>query len=270
MKTSYLMENDDEIRRLEIKTDAAVVEGFASRAGLRQGMRVADVFCGSGLTTSILAGIVGDSGSAAGFDASAERIAYARSHYGNERTLFHLADAREPFAVRGDFDFVWARFALEYFRKESFDIVRNLSSLLKEDGVLCLIDLDHNCLNHFGMEERMEKALESVIGQLEEKANFDPYAGRKLYSHLYRLGFRGIRVEAGTHHLIYGALGEADRFNWVKKIETITRNTSTVVPGYASNGEFRDDFMRFFEDPGRFTYTPIIACSGRKPPELST
>jgi hypothetical protein len=39
-----------------------------------------------------------------------------------------------------------------------------------------------------------------------------------------------------------------------------------VVPGYGSNAEFRDAFLRFLEDPGRFTYTPIIACSGRKPP----
>jgi len=265
MKTSYLMENEDEVRRLEIKTDAAVVEGFATRAGLLPGMRVADVFCGSGLTTAILAGLVGETGSAEGFDASAERIAYATANYGGKRTSFHLADARNTFPEQGLFDFVWVRFALEYFRKESFDIVCNLSALLKEGGILCLIDLDHNCLNHFGMEGRMEKALESIMGQLEEKSNFDPYAGRKLYSHLYRLGFGDIRVEAGAHHLIYGELGEADRFNWVKKIETITRNTATVVPGYASRGEFRDAFLLFLEDPGRFTYTPIIACSGRKP-----
>jgi ubiquinone/menaquinone biosynthesis C-methylase UbiE len=264
MKTCYLMENDEETRRLEMKTDASTVAAFATRAGMKPGMRVADVFCGPGLTTSILSGLVGPAGSAAGFDASADRIAHATERYGNERTHFRISDAREPFAQQADFDFAWVRFALEYFRKESFDIVRNVSALLKEGGILCLIDLDHNCLNHYGMEAKVEAALKSVMLQLEEKYNFDPYAGRKLYSHLFRLSYEDIRVEVGAHHLIYGELGEVDRANWAKKIETITKNTSTEVPGYQSAKEFLDDFMRFFENPGRFTYTPIIACSGRK------
>lgn len=39
MARRYLMENEDEIRRLELKTDAATVERFALGAGLRPGMR---------------------------------------------------------------------------------------------------------------------------------------------------------------------------------------------------------------------------------------
>jgi len=264
MATQYLMENDEEIKRLEMKTDAKVVSTFAKGAGLKTGMRVADVFCGAGITTSMLSELVGPTGSAVGYDASAERIGHAIKSYGNDSTHFRLADARTPLEGEGSFDFVWMRFALEYFRKESFDIVKNVANLLKEGGILCLIDLDHNCLNHYGMETRMEKALEVVMKQLENNANFDPYAGRKLYSHLYRLGFKDIKVEFGAHHLIYGELGEVDRFNWLKKIQTITKNTAVVVPGYSSAQEFQDDFMRFFEDTARFTYTPVIACSGRK------
>jgi hypothetical protein len=154
---------------------------------------------------------------------------------------------------------------LEYFRRESFDIVANAAALLKSGGILCLIDLDHNSLNHYGISERIEKAIVSIIAQVEEKGNFDPYAGRKLYSHLYRLGFRDIRVEAGAHHLIYGDLKEVDAFNWIKKIETISRHIEIAIPGYASQAEFIEDFKRFFSNPERFTYTPLIACSGRKP-----
>ena len=264
MKSPYLMENDDEIRRLEMKTDASVVAEFASRAGLKSGMRVADVFCGTGAATAVLSALAGEDGFAAGFDASPSRIAYASERYGNERTRFYLADAKEPFGDRGDFDFVWVRFALEYFRKESFDIVRNIASLLKEGGILCLIDLDHNGMNHWEMSPRLENALVSAMRQLEEKANFDPFAGRKLYSYLYKLGFKEIRVEVGAHHLIYGELDERDRFNWIKKIETLAKNTSIQVPGYDSSAEFLADFLRFFIEPGRFTYTPVIACAGRK------
>ena len=265
MKTPYLMENEDEIRRLEMKTDASVVAEYALRAGLKNGMRVADVFCGAGAATAVLSALVGEEGFAAGFDASGGRIAHATERYGNERTRFYVADAKEPFeGQQGSFDFVWVRFALEYFRKESFDIVRNIAPLLNEGGILCLIDLDHNCLNHWEMNPRLEAALVSAMSQLEEKENFDPWAGRKLSSHLYRLGFKDIRAEAGAHHLIYGELGETDRFNWTKKIETISKNACIDIPGYASTDEFLTEFLRFFSDPGRFTYTPVIACSGRK------
>lgn len=265
MKSTYLMESPDEIERLELKTDAAVVANFARRAGLRPGMRVADVFCGSGAATAVLRDMVGPAGYAAGFDASAERVAYAREHHGGPGTEFIVADARSPFPAAGTFDFVWVRFALEYWRAEAFDIVRNITTLLAPDGVLCLIDLDHNCLSHYGMPLKLKKAFLSVMRQLVAVANFDPYAGRRLYSHLFRLAFRDIRVEMGAHHLIYGELGEVDRFNWFTKLDTVKKNVDVEIPGYADPAEFRDDFMRFFSHPGRFTYTPVIACWGRRP-----
>ena len=53
MATEYLMENDDENQRLEVKTKTSVVEEFAKRAGLVPGMRVVDAGCGPGLTTSV-------------------------------------------------------------------------------------------------------------------------------------------------------------------------------------------------------------------------
>jgi ubiquinone/menaquinone biosynthesis C-methylase UbiE len=264
MDRGYLMEGADEARRLEIKTDSAVVEAFATRAGLRPGMRVVDIACGPGLTTSILASLVGDAGSALGVDASPERIDEARRRYGDIRTSFALRDFLEPMESLGTFDFAWVRFALEYYRAEAFEIARNVSALLAEGGILCLIDLDHNCLNHYGMSPRLEAALEYALHKMEENENFDPYAGRKLYSHLYRLGYRDISIEAGAHHLIYGQLRAVDEYNWAKKIEVISRKVDIELPGYSGVEEFRDEFMDFFRDPGRFTYTPVISARGRK------
>lgn len=265
MGTDYIMESGDEARRLEVKTDASVVESFARRAGLAQGMRVADIACGAGLTTSILAALAGSSGSATGIDISEERIGLARARYGGPRVSFERRDFRKSMAGLGPFDFAWVRFALEYHRAEAFDIVRNISDVLAPGGTLCLIDLDYNCLSHYGMPERLESALAAAVRQMELKADFDPYAGRKLYSHLYRMGYRGIEVEAGAHHLIYGELGEVDEYNWGKKIEVVSRNMDIEIPGYSGAREFREDFMAFFRDPARFTYTPVIAAWGRKP-----
>ncbi len=264
MAMGYLMESADEARRLEMKTDASVVEAFAARAGLRQGMRVVDIACGAGLTTSILGGMAGETGSAVGLDSSPERIEEARRRHGDARTSFVLRDFLKPLDGMGSFDFAWVRFALEYYKAECFDVARNVSSLLAEGGILCLVDLDHNGLNHYGIPPRLEAALVSAMRQMEEKANFDPYAGRKLYSHLYKLGFRDIKVEAGAHHLIYGELGAADEYNWSKKIEVISKKIAIDLPGYSGPEEFHDEFMAFFRGPGRFTYTPVIAAWGRK------
>ncbi len=258
------MENEAEIRRLEMKTEAPVVEAFALRAGLKPGMRVVDIACGAGVTTSILAGLAGESGSAVGIDASRERIEYARERYGDARTSFAVRDFLQPIEDLGSFDFAWVRFALEYYRAESYDIVRTVSSLLAKGGILCLVDLDHNCLNHWGMSTRLETALGAAMQFMEEHANFDPYAGRKLYSHLYRLGYADIQVELGAHHLIYGELRSVDEYNWIRKIEVLSEKLDTRLPGYSDAGEFLDDFRSFFREPGRFTYTPVISAWGRK------
>ncbi len=264
MASTYLMENEEEIQRLERKTDASVVERYALMAGLKPGMRVIDLCCGSGAATSVLARLTGPRGSATGVDFSAERLDYAREQHGGPNTSFELRDVRTKLGL-GPFDFAWVRFALEYFRAESFDIVSQLAEVMAPGGIVCLIDLDHNCLNHYGLSERLERALTSAVRQLEAAGNFDPYAGRKLYSYLNRLQFTDIAVDVRAHHLIYGPLGEVDEYNWTRKIEVIVKRGGIEIPGYASADEFLDDFMKFFRDPGRFTYTPVIAAWGCKP-----
>ncbi|OHD81673.1 MAG: methyltransferase type 11 [Spirochaetes bacterium RIFOXYC1_FULL_54_7] len=265
MSIDYLMESDEEALRLELKTDAAVVQAQATLAGLKPGMRVADICCGAGLTTAILGGMASPGGHALGIDASSGRIQHARTRYGQAGSLFECRDIREDLSDLGKFDFVWVRFVLEYFKAEAFDVVRNLGSIVADGGILCLIDLDHNSLNHYGLSDRLEKALRVSIAALEDTVNFDPYAGRKLYSHLYRLGYTDIQADVGAHHLIYGPLRDSDAFNWLKKIEVVHRRTGFAIPGYGSAAEFSADFEAFFTDPGRFTYTPVINCWGQLP-----
>lgn len=265
MKIRYIMENDQEILRLELKTEEAKVIEQATRAGLSEGMRVADIGCGTGRTTAILHQIVGPNGYVVGVDGSKERIRHATERYGGEGISFVLRDIREPLEDLGLFDFVWVRFILEYFKEEAFSLVQNFTRLLKPGGILCLIDLDQNSLNHFGLSPRLEGAIHAAITQMSERLDFDPYAGRKLYSHLYRLGFKDIGMHVESHHLIYGPLRNTDAFNWIRKIEVLARKMDFNLPGYSSPEEFKEDFIQFFEDPLRFTYTPLIACWGSTP-----
>lgn len=261
----YIMESEEESIRLDLKTDPKTIKKQAIWAGLKSGMRVADLGCGPGKTTFFLNKLVQPNGSAVGVDISQKRINYARAHYKDNGLEFIVGDIRNPLDNLGLFDFIWVRFVLEHYRSTSFDIVKNISSLLKPGGILCLIDLDHNCLNHYGLSERLERALRGIMEAVEKNNDFDPYAGRKFYSYLYDLGCTDIDVSLDAHHLIFGELKETDEFNWGKKVEIAGKNSGYKFEEYEGGyEEFFEEFNRFFSDPRRFTYTPIISCRGHK------
>lgn len=265
-KGNYLMESDEEALRLEIKTDVKAVERQAVWAGIRPGMRVADAGCGPGKTTYTLHKLIQPGGMAVGIDISEERISYAQKHYKSEGIEFRCNDISKPLDELGMFDFIWVRFVLEYYRSSSFEIVKNISKILKPGGILCLIDLDYNCLSHFGLSLRLEKTVSGIMKQLEQKADFDPYVGRKLYSYLYDLGFQDIDVDVTSHHIIFGELKDIDAFNWMKKIEVAPKKIGFQFEEYEGGyEEFEKEFEEFFRNPRRFTYTPLIMCRGRKP-----
>jgi ubiquinone/menaquinone biosynthesis C-methylase UbiE len=259
------MESESENLRLDSKTDPNAVEGQAKWAQIEPGMRVADLGCGSGKTTAVLHRLVQPGGSAVGIDFSKGRIEYAREHHTADGAEFVCRDIRLPLDDLGVFDFLWIRFVLEYYRSNALEIVQNVSRILKPGGTLCLIDLDLNCMNHFGMSERLERTIIKGMGTLE-RANFDPYAGRKLYSYLYDAGYEDMAVDVCAHHVIFGRLGSVDAFNWMKKVETLSKKAAFDFNDYAGGfEEFEEEFTRFFTDPRRFSYTPLIRARGRNP-----
>lgn len=262
----YFMESEEEAKRLDLKTDPAVVDRHARWAGLRPGMRVADLGCGSGKTTFCLSKIAGTKGEAVGIDNADQRIEFAKKHYSSERIDYVLADIRSDLSFLGKFDFVWVRFVMEYYGSTAYEIVKNINKILNPGGILCLIDLDYNCLTHYGLPKRLDSAIQGIKQTLEKKADFDPYAGRKLYSYLYDMAYEDIDMTIEAHHLIFGELNEVDTFNWTKKVEVGGKLSGYPFDDYEGGyEEFFEEFKKIFSHPRRFTYTPIILCRGKKP-----
>ena len=262
----YLMENEEESFRLDLKTDPDSVCEQAIWAGLQPGMRIADIGCGSGKTSSILRQEVGSEGSVVGIDSSEQRIKHAQKNYAINSLIFENRDFRQDLTDLGEFDFIWMRFVLEYFRANAFEIVSNVAKLLKPGGILCLIDLDHNCMNHYGHQPRLEATIRDITAHLEVNCNFDPYAGRKLYSHMFDLGLEDIQARVDAHHLIYGELNGVDEFNWMKKLEIAAQKSGCTFAEYGgSYKDFVAEFEQFFNDTRRFSYTPLILCRGQRP-----
>ena len=265
-ENKYLMENDDEAYRLDIKIDEERIKSQARWAGIKPGMRVADLGCGPGTITAILHDLVQPSGSVVGVDGSTERLAYARGKYGRPGIDYFSASLDQPLDDLGEFDFIWVRFVLEYSLAGSFDMVRNFVRNLKPGGTLCLIDLDHNPLNYYGTSERLDHTFQMIMRELEEKFNFDPYVGRKLYSFLYDLGLGDIDVRVENHRVAFGQIQEIEVFNMMKKIEVVPKRMNFVFAEYPGGyDEFYQEAAAFFSDPRRFAYTPLVLCRGVKP-----
>lgn len=264
---TYLMEHDEEALRLDIKTDPEAVKAQALLCGMGPGARVLDVGCGPGRTSTVLHEIVGPQGEVVGIDYSADRLSYAAAHFAGRAGLsFQRADFTRPLDHLGTFDFIWVRFILEYFLQEAPAIVANLTRNLKPDGRLCLLDLDYNSMNHYPLPPEMEATLTTLMQTAQTQYNFDPYAGRRLYAHLYDQGYRDIKVQMVAHHLIYGEARPQDIYNWNSKLKMWTETAPELFDSYPGGTEgFRADFTRIGSDPRRFTYTPMMICTGLKP-----
>lgn len=263
----YLMESSEEAIRLDIKTDPASLRRQALWGGVRPGMRVLDAGCGAGKTTSLLYEMIQPGGSAVGIDFSEARISYAQEHFNENKGIeFYRQDLRESLIGLGKFDFIWVRFILEYFRRESPDIVRKLKNCLKPGGTLCLIDLDYNCLSHYELPSKIAGILPKIMALVDEKYNFDTFAGRKLYSYLYDTGLENIEMNLEAHHLTYGPAKETEIYNWTKKVEMAGKKAGFLFNEYEGGyTAFISDFQRFFLDPRHFTYTPLLLCKGTMP-----
>ncbi|MCE5262965.1 MAG: methyltransferase type 11, partial [Deltaproteobacteria bacterium] len=64
----YLMENEEEKDRLEMKTDPLVLRKQAEWCGIKPGQRLLDLGCGPGKTTAILYDLIQPGGSIVGLD----------------------------------------------------------------------------------------------------------------------------------------------------------------------------------------------------------
>jgi SAM-dependent methyltransferase len=157
-------------------------------AGLRPGMRVADLGCGVGMVTALLADLVGPQGHAVGIDASAAQLAQARHrlHGRGSNTSFVEASAAGTGLPRASFDLVYCRFLLIHL-PEPERALREMRSLLKPGGTLVCEDGD---LTAAGSEPPSALgAFADLFGRLGPSRGVDYTLGRRLYHMVLAAGF---------------------------------------------------------------------------------
>lgn len=263
----YLMESEAETIRLEVKTDPEALRKQAMWCGVKPGMRVLDVACGPGKTTFLLHDMIQPGGSIVGIDFSEERINYAKDNYNKKESIeFHVRDLRQPLEDLGEFDLVWVRFVLEYYRKEALEIVSNLKKVVKPGGALCLLDIDYNCLSHYELSEEMGEILPKIMKYMDDQYNFDTFIGRKLYSFLYDNGFKNIEVELMANNILYVTKNDAIKYDWIKKLEIAAKKAENIIQLYPGGYEgLRSDLKKYIDNPRNLSYSILLLSKGFKP-----
>jgi ubiquinone/menaquinone biosynthesis C-methylase UbiE len=275
MSPFYLMESEAESKRLLVKSnhektaEQLIATGLVS---LKKGSRIVDAGSGVGHVAEVAGSLLKYSFELPQInllDLSYERLSAAKSRLDADREVdysYTTCDLTRHIPLPSEsVDYVFCRFVFEYFFEQQAAF-NELYRILKPGGKLVIGDLDYNCMTHYPLDASLEKNLLSLVGTLEKKCLFDPYAGRKIYSFFHRAQLEDIKVHFYAHHLFYGSLPGSDEFNWLAKLERMIEHQKKGTIEFDFDvREFTQKFHEFLKSPGRFSYTPLILVEGRKP-----
>jgi SAM-dependent methyltransferase len=156
-------------------------------SGLRAGMSVADLGCGVGMVTALLAELVGPEGRVVAIDSSGAQLAQARQRLnGGTNIRFVKASATNTGLPPGLFDLVYCRFLLIHL-PEPERALCEMFNLLKPDGILVCEDGD---LTASGSEPPSAlDAFADLWGRLGPRRGLDYTLGRRLFQVVQGAGF---------------------------------------------------------------------------------
>jgi ubiquinone/menaquinone biosynthesis C-methylase UbiE len=152
-------------------------------AGIREGMRVLDVGCGSGDVTFLLAGLLGQSGAVVGIDHDAAALTVA-SQRAVSADLANMSFARcaltELPGALGKFDAIVGRRVLMY-QADAVAAVRALTRSLNPGGVVVFQEHDTTmvpaCLDAFPLHRQATRWIQQMI----EREGADLHIGFNLH-----------------------------------------------------------------------------------------
>jgi SAM-dependent methyltransferase len=157
-------------------------------AGIRRGMRVADLGCGVGMVTAMMGELVGPRGHVVGIDASAAQLAQARQRLrsGGTNVRFVQASATDTGLPPASFDLVYCRFLLIHL-PEPQRALGEMHALLRPGGTLVCEDGD---LTSAGSEPPSAlDAFADLWGRLGPRRGLDYTLGRRLFHMVLAAGF---------------------------------------------------------------------------------
>ncbi|MBA4118792.1 MAG: hypothetical protein C0514_07870 [Candidatus Puniceispirillum sp.] len=159
------------------------LEAILKECGLKEGMRVWDLGCGTGTLTRLLAEKVGPSGHVWALDFSKAQLDVARATLqedGYTNVTFVQHDLTQPFAIKEDQkgDFLVSRFVLMHLEapKEAVGLMRDY---VKQGGACLLMEPD-NSRNSLARPCEQAQSFRKTLLEVGEKAGLDYSLGARL------------------------------------------------------------------------------------------
>lgn len=166
-----------------------------SDAGLRSGMRAADVGCGIGTVTNWMAEQVGSAGEVIGLDVSVDQLAIARASVrpaNGAVPMFLNANVYDTKLPRASFDLIYSRFLLCHLARP-LDALREMQALLRPGGILVIQDLDFSSLFSTPPNPAYQRFVELGLA-LAATRGVDFCFGLKLAGAFLALGFEALQM----------------------------------------------------------------------------
>jgi len=236
------------------------------RAGIQRGMSVVDLGCGVGMTTQLLAELVGPTGEVVGVDYSAAQVEQARAllptGLSNVRVI--EASATDTGLRREAFDVVYCRFLLIHLQDPE-SALREMHGLLKPEGIMAIEDGD---LTSASSEPRSKlEEFSNLFGALGPKWGVDYTLGRRLF-HLV-LNAKFSQVEISFNQPVF-AKGENKR---LLELSVAEAGPAFVSAGLVSQEQLKEtvaEMRRLGDDETVLAVMPRMSqVWARKPPRWS-
>jgi SAM-dependent methyltransferase len=170
--------------------------GFLSLAGIRAGMRVLDVGCGTGVVTRDVAARVGSHGAAVGVDPSRSLLGVARRRAreggARGRAIFRAGDGLALPFPRAAFDAALAVTVLLHVPAGDA-ILREMIRVTRSGGRVAALDQDFGT---FVLDVPDRALTRRIIDGHAERFYAEPWSGRTLARRFRGAGLRAVRSRA--------------------------------------------------------------------------
>ena len=163
---------------------------FLSRSGLREGMRVLELGCGTGSMTTWIANAVGKKGRVIALDASEKQIKIARNaieESGVANVEFICSTVAALELPRDSIDLVYSRLLLMHLKNPEL-VLKSIKKHLKIGGIICCEEPHASSLITTPPNKQIE-SLNAIFIELGKLQGFDFNIGDKLLPMLKAAGY---------------------------------------------------------------------------------